>query len=63
MTSTPVGMRCPECARQKTQVRKPAGAAGRSDAPVTYTLIGLCVAAYLLELVGGGSGALRVEAR
>lgn len=59
MTSTPVGMRCPECARQKTRVRNPGGAAGRSDAPVTYTLIGLCVAAYLLELLGGGSGALQ----
>lgn len=53
MTSTPVGMRCPECARQRTRVRDPRGAAGRSDAPATYVLIGLCVAAFLAEIVSG----------
>jgi membrane associated rhomboid family serine protease len=58
MTSTPVGMRCPECARQKTQVRHSQGMASRSDAPATYVLIGLCVAAYVVE-VAGGSGGLR----
>ncbi len=57
MTSTPVGMRCPECARQRTEVRNPTGAAGRSDAPATYALIGLCVAAFVLEIVGGGGAA------
>ncbi|MGH2985520.1 MAG: B-box zinc finger protein [Solirubrobacterales bacterium] len=29
MTSTSVGMRCPECARQRTRVRSTAGASGR----------------------------------
>ena len=29
MTSTPVGMRCPECASERTQVRNPIGAPGR----------------------------------
>jgi membrane associated rhomboid family serine protease len=53
MTSTPVGMRCPECARQRTQVRDPRGAATRSDAPATFVLIGLCVAAFVIELAGG----------
>ena len=57
MTTTPVGMRCPECSRQRTQVRNPTGAAGRSDAPVTYGLIGLCVIAFVVEFLGG-SGAL-----
>src|SRR5215216_1645662 len=56
MTSTPVGMRCPECARQKTQVRHSQGMASRSDAPATYVLIGLCVAAYLVEVAGGSEG-------
>jgi membrane associated rhomboid family serine protease len=62
MTSTSVGMRCPECARQRTKVVNPTGAAGRSDAPATYALIGLCVAAFLAEiftgadLMGGGAG-------
>jgi membrane associated rhomboid family serine protease len=53
MTSTPVGMRCPECARQRTTVRAPAGASSRSDAPATYVLIGLCVAAFVAEIAGG----------
>ena len=55
MTSTPVGMRCPECARQRTRVRNPTGIAGRSDAPATYVLIALCVAAFVAELAGGGA--------
>ncbi len=57
MTSTPVGMRCPECARQRTRVRRATGRPGRSDAPATYTLIALCVAAFIAELVGGGGAA------
>jgi len=55
MTSTPVGMRCPECARDRTTVRDPAGAAGRSDAPATFVLVGICVAAFVAELLTGGS--------
>jgi len=53
MTSTPVGMRCPECARQRTRVHNPTGAATRSDAPATYAIIGLCVAAFLAEILSG----------
>jgi membrane associated rhomboid family serine protease len=55
MTSTPVGMRCPECARDRTRVRDPAGAASRSDAPATYVLVGICVAAFVAEILTGGS--------
>lgn len=55
MTSTPVGMRCPECARDRTTVRDPAGVAGRADAPATFALIGLCVAAFVIEIMTGGS--------
>ena len=58
MTSTSVGMRCPECARQRTQVRSATGRPGRSDAPATYTLIALCVAAFVAELAGGGAASL-----
>lgn len=56
MTSTPVGMRCPECAGQRTRVRRGVNTrpAGR-DTPITYALIALCVAAYLGELAGGGA--------
>ena len=54
MTSTPVGMRCPECARERTRVRHGAGAASGSDTPATYALIALCVLAFVAELAGGG---------
>ena len=44
MTSTPVGMRCPECARERTRVRPRAPAATRRRSPyVTYALIALNV--------------------
>jgi membrane associated rhomboid family serine protease len=56
MTPTPVGMRCPECSQQKTRVTRGTVAPGRYDAPVTYVLIALNVAAYLAEIAGGGGG-------
>lgn len=59
MTPTPVGMRCPECASQRTKVvRGPsAGASGFQQAPATYILIALNVLAFLAE-IGSGSGGL-----
>lgn len=45
MTPTPVGMRCPDCAKQKTQVRS-LGSLG-SEPRLTYILIGICVIAFL----------------
>jgi membrane associated rhomboid family serine protease len=55
MTSTSVGMRCPECARQTTKVRVGAGAfsptAGRM--PATIALIAVNVIVFLVELAGG----------
>lgn len=56
MTPTPVGMRCPECARERTKVTRGAVAPGRYDAPATYVLIALNVAAYLAEIAGGNGG-------
>ena len=58
MTSTPVGMRCPDCARQRTKVVRTPSGIGTGSAPVTMTLIGICVLAYFAELAGGGSNAL-----
>jgi membrane associated rhomboid family serine protease len=56
MTPTSVGMRCPECARQKTKVRAGSAAFGRSNrAPATYVLIVINVLAFLAEIVGGGA--------
>ena len=54
MTTTSVGMRCPECSKQRTQVRNPVGAPGRTDAPATYGIVGACVLAFLAEMFGGG---------
>ncbi|HET8863694.1 MAG TPA: rhomboid family intramembrane serine protease [Solirubrobacterales bacterium] len=56
MTPTPVGMRCPECAKQKTRVTRGAVPPGRYDAPATYVLIALNVAAYLVEIASGSGG-------
>ncbi len=53
MTSTPVGMRCPECASQKTRVHRAPAGIGRGVAPVTMGLIGICVAAFIAQVLGG----------
>jgi membrane associated rhomboid family serine protease len=61
MTPTPVGMRCPECAGQRTKVVRGVGEAGLfASAPATFILIALNVAAFLAE-VASGSGGLGVE--
>jgi membrane associated rhomboid family serine protease len=53
MTSTPVGMRCPECARQRTRVT--AMRATTNEPVLTYMLIGICVVAFLGQVFGGAS--------
>lgn len=50
MTTTPVGMRCPECSRERTKVVTASGLAGVPR--VTYALIAVNVIAFLAE----GSG-------
>ncbi|MDQ6834816.1 MAG: rhomboid family intramembrane serine protease [Actinomycetota bacterium] len=62
MTPTPVGMRCPECARDRTKVKRLASA--RSAPAVTQILIALNLIVFLAEtatgapLGGGGGGAV-----
>jgi membrane associated rhomboid family serine protease len=58
MTPTPVGMRCPECMRQRTKVvQGPVGAGGQFGAfPATMVLIAINVVAYLIEVASGGGG-------
>jgi membrane associated rhomboid family serine protease len=57
MTVTPVGMRCPECARERTQVRRISPGLRAGSAPATYALIAINVAAFLAELAtGAGAG-------
>lgn len=57
MTTTPVGIRCPECAKQKTQIKTLRSMS--SDPRVTPLLIGACVIAALgsgsLGFGGGGN--------
>ena len=59
MTPTPVGMRCPECANQRTRVtRGIAGGGGEGfwSAPATFILIGLNLLAFFAEITGGSGG-------
>ena len=58
MTPTPVGMRCPECSRQRTKVvRNPTGTPGQASAfPATIALIAINVIVYLIEIANGGGG-------
>ena len=59
MTPTPVGMRCPECARERTRVQR-LPSLGQTPV-VTQVLIGINVVAFLIETaagapLGGGGG-------
>ena len=56
MTSTPVGMRCPECARQKSKVRTLSSTS--SEPSLTYLLIGLNVLVFLGGMLGGGGSSV-----
>ena len=56
MTPTPVGMRCPECSRQRTEVRRGPSAFDNTAAPATFVLIGLNVLAFLAEIATGSGG-------
>jgi membrane associated rhomboid family serine protease len=57
MTPTPVGMRCPECASQRTRVvRNPTGTPGFQSTPATYVLIAINVIVFLIEIANGAGG-------
>src|ERR1700684_2805661 len=65
MTTTPVGMRCPECAKQRTKVKR---MREMVTAPqVTYALIAINVIAFIAEgggvfsISGGASGSVLRE--
>src|SRR4051812_23089422 len=58
MTPSPVGMRCPECAPQRSRAMKSVERRMNADAPVvTYILIGICVALEFGVLSSGGGAA------
>ena len=52
MTSTSVGMRCPECASQRTKVKTMANV---TEPTLTYILIGINVVVALASLLSGAS--------
>jgi membrane associated rhomboid family serine protease len=54
MTPTPVGMRCPECSRQKTQVRTVRDI--HADPQLTYVIIAINVLVFLAQMATGSSG-------
>ena len=54
MTSTPVGMRCPECAGERTRVRRISPGLRSGAAQATYVFLGLNVLVYLAQVLGGG---------
>jgi membrane associated rhomboid family serine protease len=58
MTPTPVGMRCPECANQRTRVvRNPTGTPSGFEAfPATFALIAINAIAFLIEIASAGGG-------
>jgi membrane associated rhomboid family serine protease len=57
MTSTPVGMRCPECANERTRVAQGPAASLAKPPWMTYTLIGLSVLGFLISVAAGSSAA------
>jgi membrane associated rhomboid family serine protease len=62
MTVTPVGMRCPDCARDRTRTRTAASVGVGEEPVLTYILIGINVAVALggflsgASTTGGGTG-------
>ena len=62
MTPTPVGMRCPECAKQRTKVRAPRALAA-SMPYATYALIAINVAIFLGQVLTGQGGGSRTPTR
>jgi membrane associated rhomboid family serine protease len=53
MTPTPVGMRCPECSRQRTRVKTSATLTRGETPVVTYIIMGVCVALQLGQMASG----------
>jgi membrane associated rhomboid family serine protease len=58
MTSTPVGMRCPDCARQKTKVHT----MGSVQTPyVAQVIVAICVLVWIAELATRGTNSSVLE--
>jgi membrane associated rhomboid family serine protease len=55
MTVTPVGMRCPDCARERTRVTRMTPGLRLGSSPATYALIAINVIAFIAEVGAGAS--------
>jgi membrane associated rhomboid family serine protease len=55
MTPTPVGMRCPECARERTRVKTLRSVTRPTGAVVTQALIAINVVVFIAEVASGTS--------
>jgi membrane associated rhomboid family serine protease len=51
-------MRCPECSRQTTSVRRVPSGIQAAACPATWILIGINAVAFFVELAAGGAGGL-----
>jgi membrane associated rhomboid family serine protease len=56
MIPTSVGMRCPECARQRTKVRTAASLSAAAEPRATYAIIAANVVVFLAQVLTGGGG-------
>src|SRR5688572_30959115 len=56
MIPTPVGMRCPECAKQKTKVRTAASLSTQSEPRATFAIIAVNVLVFLGQALSAGGG-------
>jgi membrane associated rhomboid family serine protease len=59
MTPTPVGMRCPDCSKQRTQVRTARNM--HADPTATYVIMVVCVLLWIGEALSGGRGSAVYE--
>ncbi len=56
MTATPVGMRCPDCSKQRTPVRTMRNI--YAEPRVTYGIMAVCILLYLPTFFGGDTSAV-----
>ena len=59
MTATPVGMRCPDCSRQRTPVRTMRNI--YAEPRVTYAIMAICILLYLPTFFGGDTSSVYID--
>jgi membrane associated rhomboid family serine protease len=59
MTATPVGMRCPDCSRQRTPVRTMRNI--YANPTVTYVIMAICILLYLPTFFGGDTSSVYID--